>query len=108
MQWLHEALKSYRKKNRLTQKEIAAKLGITREHYAQIEEGKRIPPKQLQNKIAALMDSIVIDIQPRDNPEVQKFIKELLKKKDEESFQSPPSFSPIFLYLIKSIFFTSL
>jgi transcriptional regulator with XRE-family HTH domain len=107
MQWLHEALKSYRKRHKLTQKEVAAKLEITREHYAQIEERKRIPPKPLQDKIATLMNSIVIDIQPRDNPEVQKFIKELFKK-NEESSQSPPSFSPIFLYLIKSIFFTSL
>ena len=40
---LSETLKSYRKKKGLRQKEIANLLGISREHYAMIEEGRKPP-----------------------------------------------------------------
>ena len=42
----------FRKKNRLLQKEIAALLNISREHYAQIESGKFVPSIKLLRTIS--------------------------------------------------------
>ncbi|MBM4170216.1 MAG: helix-turn-helix transcriptional regulator [Ignavibacteria bacterium] len=36
-------LKSYRSEQRLTQKELAAQLGISREHYSRLENGHAMP-----------------------------------------------------------------
>lgn len=48
-----EALKSIRHEKKLTQKEIACRLGITREHYAQIESGRFHPSVNLLNTISS-------------------------------------------------------
>ena len=45
-------LKDYRQQNSLLQKEVANLLGISREHYAQIEAGCCIPPLKLLQKIS--------------------------------------------------------
>ncbi len=44
---LSELLKEFRQKNNLMQKEMADLLGISREHYAQIESGNVIPSVRL-------------------------------------------------------------
>ena len=49
---LSEVLKRGRAKSGLTQKEAAALIGITREHYALIEEGHKFPSQYLLQKIA--------------------------------------------------------
>ena len=45
-------LMTFRKKNRLLQKEIADLLSISREHYAQIESGKFMPSIKLLRMIS--------------------------------------------------------
>ena len=56
-----EALQEYRLRHHLTQKEVAAKINISREYYAKIEEGKKLPSYSLLRVIAhQLALSIVI------------------------------------------------
>ena len=52
---LSELLHEYRKRLKLTQKEAAAKLSITREHYAKVEEGRSAAPIGLLRRIARLL-----------------------------------------------------
>ncbi|MBI1803378.1 MAG: helix-turn-helix transcriptional regulator [Ignavibacteriae bacterium] len=48
---LGQALKKYRKKHKLVQKELAAKIGISLKHYAQIERGKAYPSQIVLQRI---------------------------------------------------------
>ena len=48
---LGEALKLYRLKNNLLQKQMAHMLGISREYYCKIENDKIIPGRKLIQKI---------------------------------------------------------
>ena len=49
---LARLLVTYRKSNTLLQKEIADRLSICREHYAQIESGKFVPSMKLLRRIS--------------------------------------------------------
>lgn len=49
---LARLLVTYRKSNTLLQKEIADRLNISREHYAQIESGKFVPSMKLLRHIS--------------------------------------------------------
>jgi len=51
---LGEALKLYRLKNNLLQKQMAHMLGISREYYCKIENNKIIPGRKLIQKIAKI------------------------------------------------------
>lgn len=53
---LHEAMKKYREKRGMYQKEISAKLRISLKHYALIEEGHINPAPVLRKKICKLMN----------------------------------------------------
>jgi len=48
---LGEALKVYRIKNKLLQKQMAFMLGISKEYYCKIENDKILPERNLMNKI---------------------------------------------------------
>lgn len=48
------ALKSYRQAKHLAQKEVAARLGISRVHYFQLERGKEHPSFTLLSKTVKL------------------------------------------------------
>ncbi len=63
MRQLSEAIKAYRLQNRLEQKEVAGLLGISREYYALIEEGKKLPSPKLLQKIQSHL-GITIDFTP--------------------------------------------
>jgi transcriptional regulator with XRE-family HTH domain len=49
---LHQKLVYLRKENKLTQKELSKKLGLTRSAYSQYELGTREPDFQILQKIA--------------------------------------------------------
>ncbi|WP_140945631.1 helix-turn-helix transcriptional regulator [Candidatus Thermokryptus mobilis] len=51
---LGEALKLYRLKNNLLQKQMAYLLGISKEYYCKIENDKIIPGRKLIQKITKL------------------------------------------------------
>ncbi|MFL0198295.1 helix-turn-helix domain-containing protein [Clostridium sp. WILCCON 0269] len=53
---LSDNLKYIRKSKKLTQKELAAKSGITRESIGNYERGDRIPPVDVLNKIAKALN----------------------------------------------------
>jgi DNA-binding XRE family transcriptional regulator len=53
---LVDALKKFRAMHRLTQKEAAARLGISREHYAKIESGKFFPSHGLTDQISRTLE----------------------------------------------------
>ncbi len=48
------SLLAYRKKHRLYQKEMAARIGVTREYYWRLERGKGFPSRKLLTRICAL------------------------------------------------------
>ena len=52
MDILPSILKGYRQQNSLLQKEVADILGVSREHYAQVEAGCCIPSFKLLQKIS--------------------------------------------------------
>lgn len=66
--YLPELLIIYRKMHKLTQKEVANRLGISRPHYAKIEEGKKIPKFELIDKIARMLGERLIMKFPSDDP----------------------------------------
>ena len=55
-------LKDYRQQKNLLQKEVADVLGISREHYAQIEAGCCIPSRKLLQKISERLQLNIIII----------------------------------------------
>lgn len=50
---LYKTLRDYRKQNNLLQKQIAAKIGISREYYSRIEEHRAFPSIQLLHRMAS-------------------------------------------------------
>ena len=61
---LTTALKLVRREKKFAQKEMACLLGITREHYAQIESGRLLPSLHLLKSISSLLNlHITIDIE---------------------------------------------
>ena len=61
---LGELLKIARHEKKLTQKEIACLLGITREHYAQIETGRFNPSVNLLKAISSKLNlHVTIDFE---------------------------------------------
>ncbi|SHH06466.1 helix-turn-helix transcriptional regulator [Tepidibacter thalassicus] len=57
-----ELLQKLRKKNNLTQQEVAEILEITPVFYGMIERGERNPSLELAKKIADLFDSTIDEI----------------------------------------------
>ena len=49
-------IKLKRKEKNLTQKEVADKVGITRQMYSCVENGKRRPSVEVAKKIAEVLD----------------------------------------------------
>ncbi|WP_152629365.1 helix-turn-helix transcriptional regulator, partial [Lacticaseibacillus paracasei] len=47
----HEQVKLHRKQLQLTQAQVARRLGVTRMHYVQVENGKTSPSASLQMEI---------------------------------------------------------
>jgi transcriptional regulator with XRE-family HTH domain len=53
---LSTTLKTYRTDSHLSQKEMAANLGISREYYARLEQGKAVPSFPLFERMCSKMD----------------------------------------------------
>lgn len=51
-----ERMKELRKKNKLTQKEVADKLGVTVQHYQQVETGSTPPNLRIISKMCELFN----------------------------------------------------
>lgn len=51
-----EQIRKYRKEAGLSQKELGQKLGVSQQHIAQYESGKRIPKLETINKIAGALN----------------------------------------------------
>ncbi|MDI6765262.1 MAG: helix-turn-helix transcriptional regulator [Bacteroidota bacterium] len=81
---LPEILKEFRKENHLAQKEIANKLGITREYYVKIEKGRRIPSMQLIKRMAGFLTTNLFYVFPYDNEVFRK-----LQDEDENMPKNP-------------------
>ena len=54
---LRQAMINYRAKERITQAELASKVGITREYLLSIESGKVIPSPVTEAKIRLVVDT---------------------------------------------------
>lgn len=55
-------LKQYRRNKNLTQKELAFKVGVTKDYISMIERGKRNPGIFLAKKLAHELDSTIEEI----------------------------------------------
>lgn len=55
-QLVKDRMKELRKKHKLTQKEVADKLGITVQHYQQVETGNTLPNLRIISKMSGLFD----------------------------------------------------
>ena len=88
--YLPQLLKEYRKQKGLRQKEIAAKLGITREHYAQLENAFKIPSLELLDMISKLVGERLIVLFPSDDPFNRALMDDDVKIPDlAEKFPQP-------------------
>jgi transcriptional regulator with XRE-family HTH domain len=79
--YLSKNLIEYRKKCGLSQKDIAAKLNITRQAYNHYETGKRIPPVDTLNEIANIL-GVDINVLISGNSSVISREKEKLSEGD--------------------------
>ena len=59
---MHNKLKVYRAMHDLTQEELAARLGVTRQTIISIEKGKYDPSLELAFRIAGLFQATIEDI----------------------------------------------
>jgi len=67
-----ELLKTIRNKIGLNQQDMATLIGITRDHYAMVESGRRIMPAAAAEKFAALLPLLQYEVpmQPKGYPAV--------------------------------------
>lgn len=97
---LGAVLKTHRKQRRLTQKEFADMLGVSREHYARIENELCKPSYRLFEKICSSVDcpnvlslkapsrnrdpvdmcSLCSRLQPNDRKEIERLMKLLFER----------------------------
>ncbi len=66
--YLSEMLQQHRSQHKLTQKQVAAKLGMSREYYSKIETGRTLPPILLLDKISKLLNTRIYMLFPFDDP----------------------------------------
>ena len=58
---LKNNLKVYRKKFKITQEDIATKLGVKRSYFSDIERGVYIPSTQLAFQICSIINTIIFE-----------------------------------------------
>lgn len=64
-----EQIRNYRKKAGISQKELGERLGVSQQHIAQYENGKRIPKRETIRKIASALnmsDISLLDVNEND------------------------------------------
>ena len=71
-----QKLKKHREVHHLTQKELAARMGIAREYYAHIKEGDRRPSVHSLNNIATLLDIPIVIALPFSDPGTQDLVND--------------------------------
>jgi len=69
---LADILRQYRRQHALLQKEIAASLGISREHYAQIEGGNVSPSLKLLQRISEKLELNIVVVLDRGKCQFQR------------------------------------
>ena len=69
---LADILRQYRRQHALFQKEIAASLGISREHYAQIEGGNVSPSLKLLQRISEKLELNIVVVLDRGKCQFQR------------------------------------
>lgn len=91
---LSAALVLYRREKGLTQKEVAARLDVSREYYCRLENGSAIPSVRLLERICSLTSVSVQAIFQRNNGKTQAndFLNVcklclLLKKEDRKEIE---------------------
>ncbi|WP_247930729.1 helix-turn-helix domain-containing protein [Streptococcus mitis] len=96
MEKFHEKLKMLRKKEGLTQQEVADKIGINRPSYSNWEKGRREPSFENLSMLACIFD-VSIDFLLSENLEISKerclkfmkMRKQKMKSKEVEIPQIP-------------------
>ncbi len=69
---IHSLLRAHRNSNHLTQKEMAAKLGITREYYSRLERGVATPSFPLFETLCAVLKLQALELAHRLGDSKQK------------------------------------
>lgn len=83
MKEIGRRLRLYRLKNNLLEKQMVSLLGISREYYSAIEQGKRFPGHNLLKRIADFTGMTIVSIYPADNP----LISEMIRETNAKSFE---------------------
>jgi len=78
--WVGKKIILYRKKRKLTQKEFAKKLGLSRVSIVNIEKGRQTPPLFTYWKIAEILNVDPSEILPSRNEHIRPS-SDIMKKK---------------------------
>lgn len=85
MSELGKILKHCRKFNRMTQKELSDKMGISRPYICEIESGRKIPTLETLQKYSEVFDVPVsvlfLFAENLDNKNLKKKVKSFVRKK---------------------------
>lgn len=87
MQKFSENLKRFRKQKKLTQEELATKLGVIRATYWSYEKGSIMPPYDKLEQIADIFDVTIDELMGRetDNSDISSDLSRLIRKLEKEN-----------------------
>lgn len=87
MQKFSANLKKFRKKKKLTQEELATKLGVIRATYWAYEKGTIMPPYEKLEQIADIFDITIDELMGRkaDKTDISSDLSKVIRKLEEEN-----------------------
>lgn len=82
-----ENLKKFRKKKKLTQEEVATKLGVIRATYWAYEKGSIMPPYDKIAQLADIFETSIDELMGRDieDTDISEDLARLLRKLEKEN-----------------------
>ena len=82
--YIGRKLKEYRKKNKLTQEELAAGIGITDKHYSKLERGIFLPGADTFLKLINILNIPVYEFGIVEKNSEENILRELLSLSSSE------------------------
>jgi len=82
-------IRNYRKKTGISQKELGERLGVSQQHIAQYENGKRVPKVETIVRIAAALEVSIFELMDKEDfiaqkNELNEFLTPEKQKESEE------------------------
>lgn len=87
MQKFSANLRKFRKQKKLTQEELASRIGVIRATYWAYEKGTIMPPYDKLEQIADIFDVSIDELMGRetDNSDISSDLSKLIRKLEEEN-----------------------